>query len=145
MLPRLRTIILLAASAAVLFAGGAISAIRGGWASGTVIIEVENVSIAPISLIEVEVTTCGITRTIQQRVAVSDSANVGRKSVKFEVFVCGEASHRTRVTTASGKILESAGSSYMERGARVKDSVHDDRISWRPISREPYHQARSAA
>ena len=129
MYTRFRSTIFFIIATPILFGVGAISAIRGGWANETIAIEVKNLSNSPATLVEIEITTCGITRNIQQRLVTSDDVKSTRETIHFEILICGEASHKTRVTLANGKVIESVGNSYLQSGTTITDYVHDDRVS----------------
>jgi len=132
--PRILSTIVLLVAGPIVFGVGAISAIRGGWANASVVVEVANQSGSPALLVEVELTTCGVTRNIQQKLLASSAFNTKREAIQFQVMVCGEASHITRVTLANGKILESPGNSYLQPGTTITNYIHNDRVA---ITRPP--------
>jgi hypothetical protein len=105
------------------FIFGAVATVKNKWGSSAFIINVNNQSNKKIAVIEIYYTSCGLSRMVNQR---ADHIQGPLKSInrqQFEISLCGEGSHKTKVIFSDGQSVETRAGSYVQNGGSVTEIV----------------------
>ncbi len=104
------------------FGAGALVAVKRGWGSANVQIDVVNRSGKELRALEIKYTTCGD----KQNLIVSGSLSQNQRK-SFVFLPCGEGGYQVQVEFADGsKMLGNGG--YVENGYRITEFVEQKGI-----------------
>lgn len=103
------------AAGALGFVGGAVTSALRGWGSPLVSVVVENRTAAPVSLVNLQLSSCGGISTLSVR-----DLQPGRTHA-FRFLVCGEAGYKLDAMLENKMVLSSEA--YVESGYRVVESI----------------------